>query len=248
MKIHKIYLLLEEHVKLYGGTAAAVDTDFIQALKKSFSKNNKTLLGPLITLQQSPGGETWLIVRGIMNKLINQELSSISATPPYLANNARGQGQPALAFEARGNNSTPMEDARGRGRGDERRKRDRSQSRSRSRGSQAAGSTPTSILRGGDTNWLGKKKTQPMYKNVSFVNIKQQGEKKEVKIKLCTEESPTLSDSGTNIHVISQSTAKMLIRNGFRYYQRRAANIKEDIVTVRHHCGSQTLMLQNWFF
>ena len=152
MKIHKIYLLLDEHVRLYGGTAAAVDTDFIQALKKAFSKNTKTLLGPLITLQQAPGGETWPMVRGTMNKLINQELSSMPAN-----NSTREQEQPAqLAFAATGNTSNMTEDGRGRGRGDERSKRDRSQSRSRSRsrGREAAGSTPTGILRGisGDTN------------------------------------------------------------------------------------------------
>jgi hypothetical protein len=144
MEIHRIYLLLEAHVQMYGGTAAAVDADYTQALKRAFSKNTKTLMGPMITLQQAGGGETWPEVRAVMNKLINQELSTIPAKSQYQANTARRNDE-QVAFAAVGEQGqAPQDDQR-------RKKRDRSssKSRSKSRGREEAGSTPRGVLRGG---------------------------------------------------------------------------------------------------
>ena len=43
------------------------------------------------------------------------------------------------------------------------------------------------------------------------------------------EETPTLSDSGTNINVISRSTRDMLVSQGFQYYKRRNMERKQYI-------------------
>jgi hypothetical protein len=146
MEIHRIYLLLEAHVKMYGGTAAAVDADYTQALTRSFAKHAKALMGPMVTLQQAEGDETWLQVRQAMNKLINKELSSIPKKTHHQASKAQSE-ETKLAFAATGAQGQVQQE-------DNRRKRERSSSRSRSksRGREEAGSTPRGILRGGTRN------------------------------------------------------------------------------------------------
>ena len=147
MEIHRIYLLLEAHVKMYGGTAAAVDAAYTQALTRAFSKHAKALMGPIVTLQQADGGETWLQVRHAMNKLINKELSSIPKKTHHQANTAQGE-ETRLAFAATGGQGQAQQEDNRR----KKRERSSSRSRSKSRGREEAGSTPRGILRGGTRN------------------------------------------------------------------------------------------------
>ena len=93
--IESIRILLERHTERFGGSAACVDADFKNALKRSLTKGATQIDVARITLEQMRGDTPWPTMKKTMHELINSNLAQIM--PTVLA--AHQSNVPQLRFQ-----------------------------------------------------------------------------------------------------------------------------------------------------